>query len=233
MKEKQRNRINGILGTIIFHLLFVLLFFLIKLHGFKVEEENEFLIDFSETEVLPQQHTQIEKPHAQPDAGIPQLSEAQKSNIAVNVTKAVNDEISTEKYLEKVLDELGIDALVQNHDRSLPKEDYALQNKDKKPVVSEGEYSGPTRISYFLENRDRIKIPVPSFMCETSGTVVVNIEVNQQGYVVNASISSKSTTDNECLLREALIAARKSVFNSSAIARNKQNGYITFEFEAQ
>lgn len=68
--------------------------------------------------------------------------------------------------------------------------------------------------------------------CNESGTVVVKIEVNQNGTVINAVAGVKGTTNtNPCLLGPARKAALATKFNSDANAPAKQVGKIIYEFK--
>jgi len=68
--------------------------------------------------------------------------------------------------------------------------------------------------------------------CNESGVVVVKIEVNQQGKVVNAVAGVKGTTNTaSCLLEPARRAALATKFNSDVDAPVKQVGTIIYEFK--
>ncbi|HIB38480.1 energy transducer TonB [Mesonia sp.] len=68
--------------------------------------------------------------------------------------------------------------------------------------------------------------------CNESGVVVVKIEVNQRGQVINAVPGAKGTTNNaSCLMEPARRAALATKFNSDADAPVKQTGYIEYEFK--
>jgi hypothetical protein len=61
--------------------------------------------------------------------------------------------------------------------------------------------------------------------------VYINIKVNQDGNVVDASYNrSKSKTTNDCLIETALKYARRAKFNSDYKAKEIQKGYITYDF---
>lgn len=68
--------------------------------------------------------------------------------------------------------------------------------------------------------------------CNESGVVVVKIEVNQQGKVINAVAGSRGTTNTApCLMEPAKRAALATKFNSDVNAPVKQTGYIEYEFK--
>jgi outer membrane biosynthesis protein TonB len=75
---------------------------------------------------------------------------------------------------------------------------------------------------------------VPVYLCEGKGKVVINITVNQKGYVVNASVSSSfSEVHDECLFKAATDAALKTRFNIDLDVSDNQKGSITYYFVAQ
>lgn len=84
-------------------------------------------------------------------------------------------------------------------------------------------------ISFSLKNRKKIYIPIPVYLCEVDGKIVVNIVVNSRGDVTDSYINSSSTSDNECLVERALEYAKQSQFNPD-YAKTKQLGTITFFF---
>lgn len=86
-------------------------------------------------------------------------------------------------------------------------------------------------IYYSLKNRTHDYLPIPIYLCETDGKVVVNIAVNAYGKVTKASINSSSTTLNECLTDHALEYAKEARFNGAK--KNSQIGTITFIFKGK
>jgi len=94
-------------------------------------------------------------------------------------------------------------------------------------------YSGPTRVEYFLKNRYAIKMKVPVYKCEGSGTVVVNIQVDRTGNVISAAVDKTKSSRNECMLNAAIEAARTSLFNKDPSAPLAVPGTITYYFVAQ
>jgi hypothetical protein len=110
--------------------------------------------------------------------------------------------------------------------------------KEDKPLYNEkGErtyYKGPTTISYYLEGRTDVYLPVPVYKCQGSGKVVLEIIVNPNGFVMSASINKAESQINEdCLVEAANRAALTSRFNAKGSAPDKQRGRITYIFIAQ
>lgn len=89
-----------------------------------------------------------------------------------------------------------------------------------------------TSISYSLIDRNSYKLPPPIYTCIEGGRVVVNIEVDNLGYVTKAYFNDKSSgTDNGCLVDNAIAYAMKARFSSSE--RLLQKGTITYLFQSK
>jgi hypothetical protein len=87
--------------------------------------------------------------------------------------------------------------------------------------------------SYHLINRKVIEFPNPVYICESFGKVVLQIEVNANGYVIMTSVNKNtSTTTNLCLIESAIDYAKKAHFTKD---KNKpsQMGSITYVFPGQ
>ncbi len=121
-------------------------------------------------------------------------------------------------------------------------EDKLLENEariyeDKFPVNAAGErtiYKGPTTVSYELSGRRHTWMPAPVYKCKGGGKIVVDIVVNNRGYVLSAEINkSKSDSEDTCLVEAAKHDAERSRFNDLSSAPAKQQGSITYIFQPQ
>ena len=136
----------------------------------------------------------------------------------------VKEAISKEEY-EKIFERDDI-----NFSDDIPQEKSEEKEEDKKDKVSN--FQGATYISYFLKDRYKMKIPVPTYRCETSGKIIIDIVVNRDGNVISYKIASSSSQDY-CLQESAIRSVKKSKFNQNYDAPLKQRGSITYIFEAQ
>ncbi len=84
-------------------------------------------------------------------------------------------------------------------------------------------------ISFSLKNRKKIYIPIPVYLCEVNGKIVINIAVNARGSVTDAYLNSSSTSSNACLVEHALEYAKGAQFSADA-SKPSQIGSITFNF---
>lgn len=89
-----------------------------------------------------------------------------------------------------------------------------------------------TSVSYSLVDRNNYHLPPPIYTCIEGGKVVVNIEVNSAGSVIDADFNAKSSdTSNGCLVDNAIAYALKAKFSSSSKATQK--GTITYIFQGK
>lgn len=234
VKEERRNTLNGILGTIIFHLVVVLVFMFFKLGEARKKHAEILQIEFLNELV------KIEEYLAQKDiqpVNIQPLDDQVIRNIAVNVADKLNKEISTEKYIEELKEELGIEEIDQKLDRTLPDDNspkFVNETlKDLKDESKQEKYQGKTRINVYLPNRLIRRQHEPIYKCQVSGIVVIQIIVDQTGNVINASYSNNSGTKDDCLVEEAIASSYKFRFTADLKGEPKQRGTITFEFMPQ
>jgi hypothetical protein len=243
---------NGILGTIALHLMVLVVFFFLK-----IGENKRMLEDLSMVEV--KDAPEIERLLQQMSKGKEAVITSEKgeneqknlpgnqgnrnlpgrSNIPVNVSEKFKENISSSAYEKQVLKEMNIQSLHQQHDPDeiLKSEKGSViagneaQNQIKSNTIS---YHGKTNITYNLLNRHHSNLSIPVYKCEGAGEVVVNILVDQRGNVVDVSIASVRTNDDdECFSAAAKSAALRSHFNASYDAPAKQKGTISYEFVAQ
>ncbi len=109
----------------------------------------------------------------------------------------------------------------QLSERESQKEEFTNNLKDKR-----------TSISYSLIDRNAYALPPPIYTCIEGGKVVINIKVDANGYVLEASFNDKSSgTSNGCLVDNAIAYAYKARF--SADTKASQIGTITYLFQSK
>ncbi|WP_147677209.1 energy transducer TonB [Algibacter pacificus] len=116
-------------------------------------------------------------------------------------------------------------------DSKLDEDQLSSFNKINDLLEKQNEESNNSKstISYSLSNRKKIYIPVPVYLCEVDGKVVINITVDAKGNVTDTYVNSSSNTSNACLIKHALEYAKKSKFSSEG-SKASQIGSITFNF---
>ena len=111
------------------------------------------------------------------------------------------------------------------------KEQLGERDSDKKEFTDNLK-DRRTSISYSLVDRNAYYPPPPIYTCIEGGKVVINIEVDADGYVREASFNEKSSgTHNYCLIDNAIAYALKARFSNSS--RSKQIGSITYLFQSK
>ncbi|MEN3323349.1 hypothetical protein VP395_06395 [Mariniflexile soesokkakense] len=121
------------------------------------------------------------------------------------------------------------------------------ENKPIKPAVNKEELSSYSKVndllkqqqntgvntkstvSFSLVDRKKVFIPIPVYLCEVDGKIVINITVNANGSVIDAYVNNSSNSKNECLIEHALEYAKSSKFSADA-SKKTQLGSITFSF---
>ncbi|MBT8245596.1 hypothetical protein [Winogradskyella sp.] len=102
---------------------------------------------------------------------------------------------------------------------------------DKKQNGIAEHAKGGSSLTYSLKNRRLLHYNTPIYLCETSGKIVVNIRVNQNGDVFEAYVNGSSNSSNQCLIEHAAEYAKSVRFNTSN--RTDQLGSITFYFKGK
>ncbi len=239
-----RKNVNGILGTVAFHLFIVALFMFSKLNTANREYQQAFLVDFQEDYI----HETEES--AEDDQTVSEVydnvSGEVRRNIAVSESerRPVPDEFRD--YSPEQMEQLEnrVEDILENASKGeFPKlsepeiefekdeyfgEQYLSDDNDSEP------YTGPTNIYYDIPGREALYIPVPVYKCPDGGVVTVNITVNNNGNIINAEVKGDASGFNEmCLHEEALQAALRSRFSNDHDAPPVQSGTITFHFQRQ
>ncbi|MCX2681079.1 hypothetical protein OOZ15_14095 [Galbibacter sp. EGI 63066] len=89
-----------------------------------------------------------------------------------------------------------------------------------------------TTITYSLLDRTHIKLANPVYTCQSFGKVVINIIVDSNGFVTDASHNrNSSNTSNACLVENAIKYALRSRFAAKSTA--EQRGTITYLFQGE
>lgn len=233
LKEEEKNIITGLLGTVSIHLIVLIIFLLVRLDKVRDVHSEPIVIEFDEQTYKTLE--QLIKESKTKNSEVKPLSQDALKNIAVNAANQLQEQISTDKYIEQLKEELNIkDLNPKNNIESgnepiLQSENQINKNTEEK---KDKYYKGPTRIKYFLKGRTDRYIHIPVYKCQGNGKVVVDIVVNREGEVISTSIAS-SNTNEECINRTALESASISLFNIDINADPKQKGTISYEFVAQ
>ena len=240
MQEWMQENATGILGTIAFHMLLAVVFLIIKISSEKSYLDSIILFDIEEE--VAEDRIEEDMPDPVFDQRMADYLEQASSNIPVNLARNVEEEISTEKYVEELEQEMNDnrpESWEEMQERlkeleEISQEELILEAENKDAVQETEPYTGPTNIYYALENRWHMRLPVPVYKCEGSGLIEVSIVVDQRGRVVQAEVDQQgASAGNSCLAEAAKTAALRTRFNTDYKAASRQVGTITYHFIAQ
>jgi hypothetical protein len=239
----------GILGTVSIHLSIAIVLLVVKMKG-NPAINNNIEVNFN-NELLPiSEEEQKEKEKVEQEALA--VAELLHRGLEADAIKNVAVDAAASNELNPTLkDDKGINAsdlyqeagrikerLSQNkalYEESQLKGQEEIPNTPIKNTIPKDEtkYKGPAVISYFLEGRKAMLLPVPSYKCQFGGQVVVDIEVGRDGKVADAKIDSKNSLNDDCIDAAAIEAAYNSFFTVSTDSPTKQKGSITYLFVPQ
>ena len=242
VKRFIRENLRAILYTLIFHLVVLIILIFVQVEGLKrdhelgirLEFEKKTVEDFLEEEMADVPAEWLEEVMRQREAS---------SNRAVNLNAEAgfNEDISTDDYVQDLLDQIE-QARNQEDREKLEELQAILASADYvppggEPAKEQGEYTGPTTITYeFLDEprqRGKVELTIPVYRCQGSGMVRVEITVGNDGTVQSAEVKAIKGADRVCFADAALSAARSSLFRIDFYAPQKQRAVITYSFIAQ
>lgn len=231
-------------ALIVTSLLFAVL--MLALYNFNLANNNqataEMLVDLEQFKVEEKkQETEPEKPEEAPQRN-PRDVQTHKAYNQDNETREADFNSKLDEIFEKNSAE---QEQAENEENNGSEGNYAVnkKNAEEKKKRSDGDNSGKqasqqsaaydySSISFSLKNRSAIKIPNPVYTCDQAGKIVVNISVDESGYVIDRSINKgSSTSTNECLTERALEYAAGARFTKLA-GQNGQPGTITYYFKS-
>lgn len=241
-KIYQRN-IYGVMGTLVFHILLVASFLLAEVDMKGSVKEEPIVIEFpdilpEEEEKLPveDEREQISNPA---EGTVNNLTNAASNRLSVRSNTNSPDKFFDEQY-QKEINEAK--QLVSNVNNQLSKEKINI-NDVKMPVeTTEGMnpdsikntiYTGESNIVYYLENRHHVSLPIPVYLAKGGGKIIVDIVVDRNGKVTQATPRADRSVRDEQIIFYAQAAALRTLFNSDPSAPAAQRGTIHYTFIAQ
>ncbi len=160
--------------------------------------------------------------NAREEDGTRQSNDSRLSDL-YNQANAISDRLqSTRQNYQAGLDE---EEAINNASRNSSK-------PGSNDNASDARVKSNVTIEYSLGNRENVYMKNPAYRCEGGATVVVDITVNRNGRVIDASVS-KASSASSCFAEMALDAAQSSRFNVDASAPEKEKGTITYIFIPQ
>lgn len=235
-ERRKENRI-GLYSTIIFHLV-VLIILLVYSIGASVKKESSFILDFTQ-----QEKQELIKQQQELKEFKDRVSKELDAMIAAAPTPTVRNAVVDANAIKARAEREALgrsveEALAANRRAALEAEedDVATEDNPDAGGGEEGEvheYNGPSVLSYDLEGRKAVKLPIPAYKGYGGGDVAVAIYVNQAGRVIKAQVIESASSKDKSLWSWAVKAAERSRFNRSDSAPDPQKGSIVYRFIAQ
>jgi hypothetical protein len=225
---------NAIIGALIVHvLIFVWLNVQnVSFYVIKPKEKIVATLDFTEKLIESTSESRINNSL---------IEDVELTNSASNYDQKKEISASQKEYLsQEVIDE------VKNYEKKqfddFGKDNPTIKEKAKVQEIvagneivnkSLGKTSNATA-KYFCEDRNMRVQQIPSYMCNETGTVRLNIKVSPKGEVTDCKIDDALTnTSNSCLIKNALNYAKNWKFNQDFSKTQKQIGWIEFIYISQ
>jgi len=247
IKNLYRNNVNGLIITLLFH---IVVFGILYLSHLKIEnhiEEEELIIDIPFEEVELKKEKVLEN-NASSDYSDKRVTNYGSNKAISKGTETSGGELQNEirkgsdrfdKELQNEIDQAqNLVKEVKNQlSRNIPIiPNLKMPTETTKGINSDSiqnkQYIGDSNIEYFLADRYHVSLPIPVYLAQMGGKVKVNIQVNANGDVVKADPIIDNNS-NDQLLSFAKTAAILTKFNAVSNSKNLQSGYIVYRFVAQ
>jgi hypothetical protein len=253
---QEKNSRTGVIGTILFHLLLLLLFIQFGMTYQDPPEENAggMVINFgtsdegmgdvqpssSETTTTSENATTSETttPSSAQENALTTMEESVEMNASQNTTTTTNQNTTTQQTEQTVDENLSnaLNALNNPNNNSTgdgntgTPGDQGDENGDPNSSNYTGGGTG-NGVDFSLAGRSMVKVKKPNNPTQEDGKVVVEIVVDKNGKVIRATPGARgSSTTNPTLYKISKEAALEARFNVKADAPAEQKGTMTFVY---
>ena len=252
MSSAKNNKINAIIGTVVFHLFLLVCFVFLGLtyrippppeEGITINfgyddfgsgaEQPEQIIE--ENEIT--QQVVVEKNPVIKEISTQEVEETPFVKERINEKKKLeNFEEVEEKKPELVINTKALyPGKKQNNSTNQGIREGSGEQGNEEGDPKSNTYIdggiGANGVAYNLGGRNIEKIIKPNNDSQQQGKVIVTIRVNRNGKVINATPGAKgSTTTNSYLYSKAKEAALKTTFEANSSAPEIQIGTIIYNF---
>ena len=255
MKNISKEKVTGIVGTLVFHLLVVLLLLFIVMDRPPMEPEAGLSVvmgeDYAmtEVEVAPQPpKPQVQPKPQKPTPEKPLITQNDEESISVDSAKSAKlekekqiAELEAErKRLEeeamKKASNLMANAFGKGNSMGSKGNDDIDKGTNGAPEgnMETGEKEGSGMGTWDLHGRALSgdgKLPLPAYNVQVEGHIMVTITVDPDGKVINARIHPSRTDIADLTLRNAALSAARRARFSTISGVNNQEGTITYYFK--
>ena len=235
----------GLYLTVAFHLLLLIILLSSRINYY-IQEDKSFMLDFSREEYM-EEIARMEAMKQNISREIDELlagaagSEVSVRNVIVDASARRGEALRDDRHSNpsEVYDEArrlqeSLDAARREVESSAGVDEAVnLTNETEATPVPTESYKGPSVLSYSLDDRKAMDMPIPVYKCIGGGIVSVNIVVNRSGVVLSAAVKSDVSSTDKCLHEYAVEAAKMSRFTASSTAPERQTGEIVYRFIAQ
>ncbi len=237
MFKKDNNA--GLYMTIAVHLVLLIVLLSSRI-GYLIQEESSFVLDFTkEEEIERQKKEEAIKEEVSKELDDILAGRTPVRNVVVDAgPKGRNLRDDRFKNPNQVYDEARelqkrLDAARQEAAKQQGADDVTSTTDQTKSETKIETYKGPSVVSYSLEGRKSVSMPIPVYKCIAGGDVSVAIIVNRNGYIIGATVIENASAKDPCIREYAIRAATSSRFTRSSTAPEKQAGEIVYRFIAQ
>ena len=229
------------MGTLLFHILLIAAFLFAEVDMKGNIKEEPLVIEFPdilpEEEKIPEEI--IQENLDSKNETVNNLTNTASNKLAVKENITSKDKFFDDEYLKEINAAKNLVSDVNNQlakeklkieDIKMPVESTEGMNPDSiKNIV----YTGESNIIYYLENRYHVSLPIPVYLAQGGGKIVIEINVDRQGRVVNANLAAGQKNRDQQIVMYAQTAALKTLFNADPKAPAIQKGTIHYNFVAQ
>jgi hypothetical protein len=239
-----RDNINGIIATLAIHVVVLVgLLFAELRNSLDLPAESLFVDLISEVPQIPEAEKEKTDLGNQSLAMNSGRSGANNSNRAVNQGdrsgRTSGDPFFDREYAKEVA---AAKQLASDVNKNLAKKIPVIGDIPMPVANTEGmtreeakrsSFKGKSNIHYILGNRYHLQLPIPVYLALGGGEVVVEIIVNRNGEVLQATPRETANISDPTILAYAKQAAEKTIFNPDNSAPEKERGTISYLFVAQ
>lgn len=232
------------MGTLAFHILIFSFFLLADVDMKGNVKEEVLLIEFPD--ILPaiedepkQDQNELEETNNTENCQLNNRTNAASNQMATSNTTTSAEEFFDDELLKEIeaAKELSNDVsnqlskeIVEIDDIKMPVETTEGIDPDSiKNII----FTGESNIVYYLENRHHVSLPIPVYLTQGGGKVIVDILVDRNGSVISAITQKNQAIKDEQIFLYAKTAALRTIFNSDISAPSPQKGSIHYTFIAQ
>ena len=244
LQRLYRDNLNGIIATLAIHLVVLVSLFFAELKNNHELPADALFVDLEAEVVKP---PELEKEKMDLNAQSYTMNGSQSgqhySNRAYNMgdqtgrtsgdpffDKAYAKEVAAARQLASDVNKNLAQKIPEIGDIPMP---VASTEGMTRKEAKRSSFKGKSNIRYLLGNRYHLQLPIPVYLAQGGGEVVVDIVVDRSGEVLSATPRSTSNLSDPTILAYAKQAAEKTRFNADNAAPEKERGTITYLFIAQ